>query len=571
MIRSFDRAERQAFYRAELLRCAPRFLSRIDRCPLSAASGSADREYWAWATKDFANLDMQRGIRLLAYLYARPFPGNGFAGAPAMLAWIGQMVRFWAERQAAGGAFDHLYLHENSWMAAAFTLVDMAAAFDLAGGAVAPEVRRDWLSTMERAAGHLLAHDEEHAFISNHRAAGAAGLASAGRILGGDAFLRRADAIMDAIYARQSGEGWYVEYGGADPGYQTLDTHYQGCFWRETGAARTLDSVGRSIEFLSYFLHPDGSIGGEYGSRACPHFFPGGFEVFAPYSGLAEAVAGAGVAGLAAGASTGLNEADGRNEVPMLTSYVLALEALDRDVTASSLPPAQPLPFTRRVERAWPESGMYVRNDGRSQTVVGAAKGGVVKVFDLASGALVHASGGYAGRTTSGRDVTTHLWTLSPDFTHDLPGGGEVPCASDRRIVLRAPFYAFRRDRLMSPLKFLLFRVFNNTIGRIRSINNFVRRTLIVGRYIGARDRVGPILERTVTFAADGSVAISDRVSGADCLASVREYGFLSTVYMASAKYFRPQDLAQAWEGPDLAGVGAEVARVTRVEGGGGV
>lgn len=555
MITPLDRAGRQAFYRAELLRCAPRFLSRVDRCPLSAASGSADREYWAWATKDFANLDMQRGIRALAYLHARPFPGNLFAGAPALLTWIGQMARFWAARQAAGGAFDHLYLNENSWMAAAFTLVDMAAAFDLVGAAVAAEARRDWLAAMERTAGHLMAHDERHAFISNHRAAGAAGLASAARIFGNEMFLRRAAAIMDEIYARQSREGWYVEYGGADPGYQTLDTHYQGCFWRETGEARALASVERSLEFLSYFIHPDGSLGGEYGSRACPHVFPGGLEVFAPHSGLAEAVAGAAVAGLAAGTAAGLNEADGRNEVPMLTSYALALEALDRNEPAAA---AVAPPLTRQFERAWPEAGLYVRNDGRRQTVIGAAKGGVIKVFDLESGGLVFASAGYAGRTRAGQDVTTHLWTSSPDFLHGLPEG-ERPGAPERRVVVRAPFYRFRRDRLMSPLKFLLFRLFNNTIGRVLAINNFVRRTLIVGRYIGARTGAGPVLERVVSFAADGSLDIADRVTGGEGLAEVREYGFLSTVYMASAKYFRAQDMAHAWEGPELAGAPGEI------------
>ena len=28
--------------------------------------------------------------------------------------------------------------------------------------------------------------------------------------------------------------------------------------------------VGPSIQFLQYFIHPDGSVGGEYGSRNCP-------------------------------------------------------------------------------------------------------------------------------------------------------------------------------------------------------------------------------------------------------------------------------------------------------------
>ncbi|BAE48924.1 hypothetical protein [Paramagnetospirillum magneticum] len=548
MITSLDAPARRAFYRAEVLRYAPRLLSQLDRCPLSAAAGSADREYWAWATKDFANQDMQRGIRVLAYLFANQFPGNPFAGQPAMLAWIERMVGFWSRSQSISGAFDHLYLNENSWMAAAFTLVDMAGAFDHAGSAVSAECRTRWLETMRRAAVHLVERDEEHAFISNHRAAGAAGLLAAHRLMGDESFRRRGQSIMDEIYRHQSPEGWYAEYGGADPGYQTLDTHYQGLFYRECGEARVLDSVSASIEFLSYFAQPDGSVGGEYGSRACPHFFPGGFEVFASHLPLAEALAGHCVAGLALGKSAGLSESDCRNEIPMATSYVVAMEAMDRDTSPRT---AIPLPLSRRFERAWSEAGMMVRNDGCRYTIIGASKGGTLKVFDLASGSLVHSSCGYAANDATGRDVSTHLWTLNPDYTHGL-AVGENPLAPARLVTVRAPFFRFHRRRLMSPLKLHLFRLFNMTAGRIIAVNNFVRRVLIVGQFISGRHRSSACLTRVISFGQEGGISISDRFDGLGGFTGLREYGFLSTVYMASAKYFRPQDMSHEWVSEEL-------------------
>jgi len=40
---------------------------------------------------------------------------------------------------------------------------------------------------------------------------------------------------VQQIYDHQSREGWYEEYGGADPGYQTLCTFYLARLWQYTG------------------------------------------------------------------------------------------------------------------------------------------------------------------------------------------------------------------------------------------------------------------------------------------------------------------------------------------------
>jgi len=49
-------------------------------------------------------------------------------------------------------------------------------------------------------------------------------------------------------------------------------------------------------------------------------------------------------------------------------------------------------------------------------------------------------------------------------------------------------------------------------------------------------------------------LVIDDVIAGPGAgLTSLREHGFFSTVYMASARYFRRQDLRQAWSSPELA------------------
>ena len=65
----------------------------------------------------------------------------------------------------------------------------------------------------------------------------------------------------------QSEEGWYLEYSGADPGYQTHATFYLAVLFTKTRDNDLLDSLKRANLYLSYFIHPDGTIGGEYASR----------------------------------------------------------------------------------------------------------------------------------------------------------------------------------------------------------------------------------------------------------------------------------------------------------------
>jgi len=98
-----SRHERKAFYEKELFREAARLLSRMDRCPVSLSRGCLDREYWAWVTKDYANMDMQRGVAILAYLHSTEFPDNGYFHQKALIDWISYGVSFWIERQNPDG------------------------------------------------------------------------------------------------------------------------------------------------------------------------------------------------------------------------------------------------------------------------------------------------------------------------------------------------------------------------------------------------------------------------------------------------------------------------------------
>ena len=141
-------------------------------------------------------------------------------------------------------------------MAAAFTLIDMVDAYRRISPDIPISLAESWLDAMKSAGRLLVGRNELHGFISNHRAGAAGALAALNHITGEMLLLQRAWQLMDEVYDRQSAEGWFLEYEGADPGYQTLDTHYQALFYMETGSERGTGVRGPFRGFSELFPSP---------------------------------------------------------------------------------------------------------------------------------------------------------------------------------------------------------------------------------------------------------------------------------------------------------------------------
>ncbi len=533
-------SQRLKYFHRNLEQVTPRLLSAMDRCPVSASRGCLDREYWAWATKEFANIDMQRGVLILAYVYTTNFAGNKLFQQQALLQWLKWGVDFWIKHQSKQGGFDHLYPCENSWMATAFTLSDMIETYHMVAEKLPESLQESWISTMQKAGDFLCRYDEKHGFISNHRAGAAAALLGLANLMQEDRYAKQARVFLAEIFAKQSDEGWFLEYEGADPGYQTLDTHYQARIYEYTDDENVLLNVKKSIDFLKWFIHPDGSIGGEYGSRNCPHYFPGGIEKFAQLIPEAESIAVCCTQGIADGTSCGIKDADIRNELVMATSYVYAAKALEE--RQGCLVDGFPiLPWEKDNSTiVFKEAGVGVHVTPNYYLVFSAAKGGVVKIFDKEKKKLKFSSCGYTAKLQR-HDITTHILQDNNEL---------IKTVSKNHVTYSCivPFSRFRTDRLASPWLLWGFRFFNLTFGRLRILNDFVRKYLIIGRYLKHKKNVELLLHRTVQMSESG-VTIEDKLINKTAVlpSCLVEHGFFSTIYMASARYFRQQDVEQSW------------------------
>ena len=79
---------------------------------------------------------------------------------------------------------------------------------------------------LHKAADFLARSSEQHSLISNHLAGAALGLFKAGELFQENRYSDKGQSLLNLILKNQSSEGWFPEYGGADPGYQTLCMHY---------------------------------------------------------------------------------------------------------------------------------------------------------------------------------------------------------------------------------------------------------------------------------------------------------------------------------------------------------
>ncbi len=519
----------QSTYLQCILREAPRVMSMMDRQPKSPTAGCCDRTYWAWKFVDFPRPRFQEALCVMAFLHGTKAPDNPYFGASRLAQWITLGLAFWTRLQHRDGSFDEAYPFERSLAATAFTTFYLAEALYLAGDIVSPETRSQVLRTMRKAGIWLLRNDETHGFLSNHISAAAAALLHVHRLTGERRFAARAEKFLERILAAQSEEGWYPEYEGADPGYQSHGALYLARCWEMTGDRRLHDSLRRSSRFLAHFVHPDCSFGGEYASRNTQTFYPAAFEILADTDPNSAWILMQMRPSVETGSAAGLRCIDMFNYFPCLNNLALAYLACKRREANGLTPPSDPTP---RKGLSWfPKAGIARVRTARYDAFVGAQKGGVLKVFDRRRRRLVYSDSGYLGRCRNGALASTQ-------HTEKVV----VEVCSERVVRLRCPVVAFRRPTF-SPLSFVLFRVFMLTAGRVPFLASLVKRSL-VGVLIRKSTPMRITLRRTISFESD-RVEVEDYLQGDDAyrLLDLSWEERFTTIHMGSSAYFVPHEL----------------------------
>jgi hypothetical protein len=507
----------------------PRLLSSGDREPLSLSYGCFDRSFWAWKFTDFAGARFQEAAYALAHCYCTP-SFRELSGHRKILEWARASMAFWRTLQRADGSFDEAYPFEHSLAATAFTGFYVGEAYQLLSGELSANERSACRTTFARAGDWLVRNDEFHGVLSNHLAAAAAALIVVERVTEDHRYGKRAQHFVQRIYEHQSSEGWYEEYGGADPGYQSHGTFYLARIWQLTRDRVLLESLSRSVAFLKYFIHPNGTLGGEYGSRNTEFFFPAGFEILASALPEAAAIAAFMRPAIAQSSVAGLPMMDRYNLLPMLNNYLFA-DAANRAAEAPE-EPAQPLPCEQDGEWYFPDAGLLVRSTASYCAVIGLSKGGVIKIYNRRRRSLVASDCGYWVKLPNGRKASNQSLARPP-----------LASVSGNSVEIKANFVQINQ-RVMSPWLFAAFRVFSLTVGRSQSAAYWVKNILA---YILVRRRspVHLTLQRIIVFGPN-QVSISDILSNPTSLrvSAIWPGDKFATIHMGSARYFQYEELS---------------------------
>lgn len=511
---------------------APRVMGLMDREALSPTIGCCDRTYWAWKFVDFPGARFQEALCVMGFLYGSEEAGAPYFRNPNLLTWIERGLDYWCSIQYRDGSFDEAYPYERSLAATAFTSFYVSEGVRFVGDHLPKATNARATLALRKAGDWLVDHDEHHGFLSNHLAAAAAALMNIFDLTGDPRYRERCRYFVDKILAHQSSEGWYEEYGGADPGYQTHGSFYLARIWQLDPDPRLLDSIERSMRFLSYFLHVDKSLGGEYASRNTQTYYPAAFEMLSGESGVASWVADTMREAVGTASAAGLRSVDAYNYFPFLNNLVFAHVASNARTQAA----AYEAPSADNGVVWFPKAGLgRVRKDAYD-AYVGARKGGVLKVFDRRTKTLVYNDCGYLGRMKSKK--------LCSNQYEDLEREAELDA---NHLTVRGRFVQLSKP-IMSPLKFMAFRAFNLTAGQVPQLA-FWMKNLLVKALIYKKKELNLFFVRKVAF-QERSIVVEDVLSGdASNLAELRWEPQFTTIHMGSSKYYVPNDLEVA-QGP---------------------
>lgn len=512
-------------YLPDIYAALPRVLALFDQSQITGTRGVGDRYGWAWKGSDFFNGTFQGAAHGISVLIA----GNllpDWLSKDSALSHIDAMINGTRRITRRDGSLDEIFPYEKSYCVTALVSFDLLNAIDLISGSISPDQRSRYLETVEPLIGFLTHNRESHGIISNHLAVAAAALARWRRETGVDV-LAEFSRTVDLIFKHRSPEGWFLEYEGADPGYQTLMLDYLVDLHAVDPSLELAPAIRDAIQFIGYCAHPDGSFGGLYGSRNTRFLYPAGIEAAAGLHPEVAALARFTRKAHADRTVVGLAAMDDSNLVPMFNSFARASRSMATQVVSAN---DKLLPFEQDDDfrKSFPEAGFVVDKRDRTYSIVSWKKGGVVQSYSPLARVI---DPGPLARDAAGHWYSTQILRAEV--------GAQWQDADS--LIIEAPMARYH-VRTPTPLDMIVLRVLSLTVMRIPALNVLVKR-LLVKFLISRRLFSSSVNRRVVRFASDLSIE-DDWVKNPSGLKRAKATGLFYAVHMASQGYWQRLDNA---------------------------
>ena len=503
-------------YKKVLKQNINKLLNLYNTDKFSATYGYADREFWGWKTKDFANATLQGGVHSLSIAIKLGLFDE--SEELIVLEIIDSAIMAIDKIKDKNGSVVEAYPRENSFCVTTLVAFDLLSAVKLLDNRVDNKCKQKYFKVIKPLIEFITKNGEEHAIISNHLATGVAAVVLWNHLTGDHS--QRDKELLQIIYANQSSEGWYREYEGADPGYQTLCTYYLSCAYEITKDKKLLDSLESSARFLSHFIHPDGTIGGLYGSRNTEVFYPAGIVALSSeieqFSMMANCLEPKEQHLLPQNIDIG-------NYIPFLNAYAVA--ALKYDEVKENIEKVKIQPFYEKSkEKDFKQTGIYLLSNQNYFAILNYKKGGTLKVFDKNSSKLDIEDGGLFGVLSDGTKFSTQQF--------------------DEYIVfynkdIHSCFYKMNESS-PNPLNFIILRGLVLTVFRSVFLGNLFKK-FIVNMLMTGKNKIDGSVKREFNF-LDEKIIVQEKLNKPNSCKQIKHIGKSKSIHMASSGYFIKQN-----------------------------
>lgn len=514
------------YYREIIDIYLPRLLSLMDRNVTSPSYGSFDRDYWHYKiVKDFPSAIYQQGALALACLYVNNFEGNRYYRNSRIKEFALAGVDYWSRLQKPDGSFSEWFPGERSFVATAFTTYAASQVLIILKDNVEEEKKQIFLKSFKQAGRWLSLQKED--FAANHTAGALAALYNIYLLTGDDFFKKAAERKKEELTKFQDEEGWFREYSGCDIGYLSVTVDYLAKYYSSSGDRQALEMAKKALDFMKHFIHPDGSLGGEYSSRNTFYIMMHGIEILKSDSRAAMQIASS----LKLEKFPQPGTVDDRYFVFFILPNFIQAMGENKNTRQETLCPET---FCRYFKNA---AFLSIR-EAHYSLIVGAKKGGVIKLFRNRDGLDVSFDDlGYFIKDVKGNTFTTQwLNNASRISFQDRP---------DVKYIVIETKFRRAKDIQSSTIKFFLLRCYAILFGRnpymAKILDRWLKKFLIIHR-----KAMSLSLRRKIEIRSD-KVIVYDRIYGsvASKVARLFNSGSFVDGNFPTSRFYVPDDITK--------------------------
>lgn len=439
----------------EALAQIPKLLTLLDRNPHSPTYGCFDRNFWHYKIIDFPSGMAQEFVWPLALAYDTDVPDNPFYQQQVIKDWVEAGILYAARSSHKDGSCDDYFPYERASGAAAFSLLACIESYILLGLDNTIMLRffskrADWL-----------ADHHESGQLTNHQALIVLCLELLSRLLHSK-WDRAIAQRLERVLSWQNPEGWFQEYEGCDPGYHTLTISCLASIYQLKPDVRIKEALIKAVELAAYFLHPDGSYGGEYTSRNTYNFFPHGFELVGRWMPEALRINDGFLTGLA------------NNLAPCYADdHIIGHHTWNYLLAWRDFVPNRPAPLPHPNKRLWlKEAKILIDRRQNTELYLALNKGGVFKLFR--DNQLIAADTQISLQVRDKGKVKNCVAHLIAGYQVNI---------SDDEIAIAGQL-GWAKQKQMTPINLLILRIVMLTVGRFFPdlIRKLLQKMLITGK-----------------------------------------------------------------------------------------